>query len=232
MTRSERLRRSETISELLYPELPSISDPDHWSRRMSLRVLELIWLGVDEFLRDFCWKKIDLSKDPEQIERDLTQMLERRIHRMMSGDEPFYVQHETYEFETRKTRSAKPPEYDLAFILRENERLIFPFEAKILPTDKNVSRYVNEITGSYLNCTYAPFSYEGGMLGYLLSGSAHTAFASIAKSLAVRLLSHPDLRHRDQRYSDHSRSVPKSKASQYPRNFRCHHTLLQLGPDS
>jgi hypothetical protein len=62
------------------------------------------------------------------------------------------------EFETSYSDQAQPPSYDIAFILRVNERIILPLEAKVLPTERAIAKYIKEITGNYLTCRYAPFS--------------------------------------------------------------------------
>ncbi|MHC5833845.1 MAG: hypothetical protein ACYT04_000000102060, partial [Nostoc sp.] len=85
-------------------------------------------------------------------------------------DEPFDVQHEVYEFESRQSAKAQPPQYDIAFILRANDTIIWPLEAKVLISDGAVAEYIKEINGNFLTCRYAPFSSEGGMLGYLFFG--------------------------------------------------------------
>lgn len=221
--------RNKSISELGYFQLPELKDPNHWSLRLSTRFLELFWLGVEKFKNDAKSMHFNFSGDAEQIERDLTQMIERRIHRVMTGDEPFDVQHETHELSTRKTASSKPRQYDIAFIMHDNELLIFPFEAKLLPTDRNVSRYVHDINELFLKCIYAPFSYEGAMIGYLLSGTVSNAFNSISAALNKTLNIHPNFPNYPQRYSDHSRNVPKEKVLEYPEEFRCHHLILDFG---
>ena len=61
--------------------------------------------------------------DRRDLERSITQLLEPRIHAAMTGDEPFYVQHDSFEHETMARSPAQPPAYDLAFVWRTEERL-------------------------------------------------------------------------------------------------------------
>lgn len=218
----------KTLSQFVYPDstLPNVNEPDHWSLKRANQFLDLVWKGIDLFMKDF--PAIDFTKAEEQIERDITQLLQPRILKSMSGDEPFYVQHESWEMETRKPAPAMPPSYDIAFVMTNEERLKFPIEAKVLSTDGNISNYVNDVKNAFLNCYYAPFSYEGAMLGYLISGTVEKAIQNIAKSLKVKLEHHPNFKNRPHKYSDHKRQVPKEKEKYYPADFRCHHLIFEL----
>jgi hypothetical protein len=140
---------------------------------------------------------------------------------------PFYLLHKPDEFETLARDYAQPPEPDMGFHPYDNERLMWPIEAKVLRTDGAVGEYVNEVTGNFLTCRYAPFSGEGGMLGYLVVGSPNTAFDNIAKGLQCNLLPHPDFQKRNHRTSRHTRTAPRGK--KYPRSFVCHHMILAVG---
>lgn len=215
----------KTFSQVVYPDasLPHISDINHWSRKQSRQFMELMWKGIDLFVEDF--PNADFKEVDEQIERDLTQFIERRV---MTGDEPFYVQYEAHEMESRASARAMPPQYDIAFVLRENERLMFPFEAKVLKTDEQLTEYVDEIKNNFLSCRYAPFSYEGAMIGYLISGTALNVFRNLEDPPGMVLKENPDFINRPQRYSDHSRIVPIGKELVYPSEFRCHHLILEL----
>jgi hypothetical protein len=132
-------------------------------------LIRLVWEGYDRLVTEFL-SQINCDGTEEQLERSITQTLGLRIRRGMTGDEPFEVQQEVYEFETSKSAQARPPQYDIAFILIANERIILPFEAKVLESDVAVTEYVKEIKNNFMTCRYAPFSSEGGMLGYLFSG--------------------------------------------------------------
>lgn len=162
------------------------------------------------------------------LERSITQLLEPRIRDVMTGDEPFYVQHSPFEHETMKSPPAQPPAYDLAFVLRADERIMWPLEAKVLETPGQIAAYVQEVKTQFLTCRYAPFSGSGAMLGYLLTGRPDEVFETIAARLDSVLgpvPSHPD---RPNRLSRHARVVPAGKA--YPADFSCYHLMLEY-PD-
>lgn len=215
-----------THSQLKNPDedLPKVTEPDHWSLKYSKDFLSLIWKGIDLFRDDF--KNHDLSKVNLQIERSFCQNLERRIRRVMTGDEPFDVQHESWEDEN--ANSQRPSQNEIAFKMRFNERLSFPVEVKVLKTDGQISEYVKDVNEAFIPCIYAPFSYEGGMLGYLLSGTSQKAFQNIEKSLATILQQHPDFKDRPHKFSEHTRQVQKGKEEFYPAKFRCHHLIFEL----
>jgi hypothetical protein len=163
--------------------------------------------------------------DNRDLERSLTQLFEVRIRREMSGDEPFYVQHGPYERETMKKRG-QPPQYDLAFVLNADERIMWPLEAKVLETAAAVSDYVSDVREQFLACRYAPFCSEGAMLGYLLAGSPGEVFSNIAAKIPCILEEHPKFRSRAHRTSRHRREIPAGK--RYPAEFSCHHLILEF----
>ncbi|NER08215.1 MAG: hypothetical protein F6K17_39575 [Okeania sp. SIO3C4] len=180
---------------------------------------------------------INFDCNEEQLERSITQLLERKIRQSMTGDEPFDVQHEVFEFETCESPQAQPPQYDIAFFLIDNGRIMWPLEAKVLSSDGRVSEYVKEIVDNFMTCRYAPFSSEGGMLSYLMDGNAENAFTNIEKrlnhkSVTCKLKDHPKILKRDYKTSAHQRKVPTEKL--YPVEFCCHHLIFRItgGVDS
>ncbi|MDD4965162.1 MAG: hypothetical protein PHI11_14715 [Gallionella sp.] len=191
-----------------------------WCKDQSEIILGLIWRGYDQMQND---KPVVDGRD---LERSITQLLEPRIARAMSGDEPFYVQHGAFERETMLPPPAQPPQYDIAFILKSDEQFMWPIEAKVLETAGTVSEYIKDIHGQFLTCRYAPFLGEGAMLGFLLSGTADDAFRNIAQKTPCELENHPAFSSRSQKLSHHTRSVPLGKA--YPTKFRCHHLMLDF----
>jgi len=188
-----------------------------------------------DILLDFTWKGLDRLKaqglifDPQQenLEREITQLLEPEIREVMSGAEPYYLQHGPFESETRQPAPAQPPQYDLGFVLRANRRAIWPIEAKVLRTDGATSDYVKDVQTAFLTATYAPFSSEAAMLGYLLSGSPAKTLAQIATALACTLRPHPRFLDRDHRLSRHTRNIPSGMP--YPADFTCHHMICLFG---
>ncbi|WP_377828410.1 hypothetical protein ACFKHW_32070 [Bradyrhizobium lupini] len=144
----------------------------------------------------------------------------------MSGDEPFYVQHSPFEHETMAPPPAQPPAYDIAFVVRAEERIMWPIEAKVLETPGAVAAYERDVRQEFLTCRYGPFSEEGAMVGYLLTGLAVDALTAIEKSLGCALNTVPAFASRPHRASSHKRTVPIGKS--YPINFRCHHLILEF----
>ena len=123
------------------------------------------------------------------------------------------------------TPPAQPPEYDLAFVFRADERVMWPIEAKVVETPTRIAHYVRDINEEYLSCRYAPFANSGAMLGYLLTGSAEEVFAAIDERLGCRLDGIPEHPMRPNRVSHHERDVPRGKP--YPRKFACYHLILE-----
>jgi hypothetical protein len=190
-----------------------------WMQSPSQRLLGFIWLAYEQM------RHSRPRVDTRDLERSITQLLEPRIRDAMTGDEPFYIQHGAFERETMKKPPAQPPQYDLAFVLRADERIMWPLEAKVLVTPTNVSAYVSDIQNEFLSCRYAPFSGSGAMVGYLLSGTPNDAFATIANKLTCELGAVPDFPSRPNRISRHQRSVPSGKP--YPLHFDCYHIILE-----
>lgn len=182
----------------------------------------------------FVWKAYDDMRctppaiDCRDLERSITQLLEPRIRNAMTGYEPFYIQHGSFERETMKPAPAQPPEYDLAFVLIADERFMWPMEAKVLETSRRTANYVKDIENEFLTCRYAPFSDSGAMLGFLLCGNADEAFKKISEKLACSLEAISTILDRPNRVSRHSRNVPVGKP--YPPEFDCYHLMLEF-PD-
>lgn len=189
-----------------------------WRKDQSDILLGFVWKGYDRM------KKDAPAVDDRDLERSITQLLAPRILQMMSGDEPFYIQHEPFERETMQAPPAQPPQYDMAFVLKADERIMWPMEAKVLETSGSVSEYVADVRDQFLTCRYAPFSGDGAMLGYLLSGAAADVFRNIEVKLPCTLEDNPVFSSRAQKLSHHSRRVPSGKP--YPSVFRCHHLIL------
>jgi hypothetical protein len=176
-------------------------------------LIRLVWEGYDRLVTEFL-SQINCDGTEEQLERSITQTLAWRIRRGMTGDEPFEVQQEVSEFKTSKSAQAQPPQYDIAFILIADEKMILPFEAKVLKSDVDVTEYVKEINNNFMTCRYAPFSSEGGMLGYLFSGDSNKAFTNIEIKVPCILDAHPHFPDRDHKTSNHRRVVPSGES--YP----------------
>lgn len=222
------MRRKLTIGEARWPETQEFAAvATCWRQNASIVMLGFVWKGYDLLCSEIL-SKVDITLADEQLERSVTLYLTPRIRRHMSGYEPFHVEHEVDELETRFSPEAKPPCYDIAFILTVNERIMWPLEAKILRTDGAVGPYTKEITGNFLTCRYAPFSGEGAILGYLIAGDPANVFKNIEIKTPCYLDDHLDFGSHAHKTSEHVRSVPAGKL--YPINFRCHHLIMPLTP--
>lgn len=199
----------QTYSERRWPDTPEFNSVlRSWKEAGSVVLLELVWKGYDRFCEETL-SKINYSKEDDDLERDITQLLEPKIREAMTGYEPFIVQHSPYEHESRFGGAAQPPQYDIAFKLRCNPRVMWPLEAKVLRTSGSVADYINEIKSNFLTCRYSPFSNEAAMLGYLLSGDSNAIFRNIADKGSWKLNPHPHFPNRNHRTSDHQRKIPK-----------------------
>jgi hypothetical protein len=201
------------------PDFNFIALAAEWMRDQADVLLSFVWLGYDRMREDMP------VVDGRDLERSITQLLEPRIDAAMSGDEPFYIQHSPFEQETMAQPPAQPPAYDLAFVLRADERIMWPLEAKVLETPRRLSEYERDIQEEFLKCRYAPFSGAAAMLGYLLTGSPVEALDAIAVRLNCDLKLVPAFQDRPHRISSHHRTVPEGKS--YVRNFNCHHLILE-----
>jgi hypothetical protein len=190
-----------------------------WMRNPTEALLGFIWSAYARMQAD------KPQVDTRDLERSITQLLEPRVRSSMTGYEPFYVQHGPFERETMMPPPAQPPEYDLAFVLRADERIMWPIEAKVLETPKAIASYVHDINEQFLTCRYAPFSGSGAMLGYLLNGEAAEAFDTIAQKLSCVLDPVPEHADKNNRVSRHTRAVPTGK--NYPASFSCYHLVLE-----
>ncbi|WP_222861635.1 hypothetical protein [Oceaniovalibus sp. ACAM 378] len=189
-----------------------------WMQNPAHQLVGLLWQAYEAMNRSAP------TVDGRDLERSITQLLVPRISDAMTGDEPFYPIHGPFERETMKAQPAQPPEYDIAFVLRADERIMWPIEAKVLETPKAVAAYIKDVRDEFLTCRYAPFSNSGAMIGYLLSGTEDAAFDKIAEKLSCvlePLVEHPG---RPNRRSQHIRAVPTGKS--YPVEFGCYHIIF------
>lgn len=226
------VRRRPTILEGRLPETPDfVQLVPKWGADASMLLLAFVWEGYD-LLRDEVLSQINWNQDYEELERSITQRFVPMIRKRMTNYEPFSVEHGPYEFETRMPPPAQSPQYDIAFVLYDRSNkpgIMWPLEAKVLRSDGAVAPYVKDIQNEFLTCRYAPFSSEGGMLGYLLSGTPSNAFSSIEAKVHCPLSHHLKFPEREHKISNHKRTVPAGKP--YPSVFRCHHLLLQITGD-
>lgn len=195
-----------------------------WSADAVERMLTAVWRGYDALVVEVL-ATIDMTKADEELERAITQLLEPCVRRQLSGDEPYYVQHGPYEYATRRPAPAQSPQYDLAFVLHQNPRIMWPLEAKLLRSDGTVAAYVQDLHNEFLTGRYAPYASSSAMLGYLLRGSPGKVFDNIETALACQLQPHPAFSTRHHRISDHSRNLTQADFVSGP--FQCHHLILE-----
>ena len=221
-------RRGRILFEQVWPETPDFMEvAKDWNSNVSMMLLTFVWQGYDLLLKSEL-SRIDWDQVDEELERNITQLLELKIgsKEVITGYEPFDVQHGPYENETRQPAPAQPPQYDIAFVLYQNPRIMWPLEAKVLRTDGTVAPYIKDLKNEFLTCRYAPFSSEGAMLGYLISGEPANVFRHLEVKVPCQLFHHPAFPERAHRYSEHLRHVPTNKP--YPAHFRCHHLILKM----
>ncbi len=218
--------KRRTLGKLRWPNTLEFSTVARaWRKDASYILLGFVWQGND-LLKEEVLSEIDVTQAEDEIERSVTQYLTPRIRRAMTGFEPYDVEQGVYEFETRMPPPAQPPLYDIAFVLRENERVMWPLEAKVLKTDGAIAEFVKEIENNFLTCRYAPFSNEGALLGYLLSGTPNKVFDNINRKTGYKLNDYPGFPNRSHKTSKHYRIVPQGK--RYPSGFCCHHMIMKV----
>jgi hypothetical protein len=189
-------------------------------------MLHAVWKGYDCLVASFL-PKVDIKNAEEEIERSITMVLERCIDTQLSGLEPFYVQHGPYENETRAPAPAQPPQYDIAFVLNSNRRVMWPMEAKVMHMPKDVALYVKAIIAEFLTGRYAPFSRSAAMIGYLLSGPAEDAIPRIEKKLGEKLHTYPQCNPPYSHHiSEHFRELRNPNHAGGP--FQCHHMIMPM----
>lgn len=221
------MRRHPTIAENRWPGPPKefLELARSWSPDVSERLLGYVWAGLDQLTEDVL-KEVDVTGEEEELERNITELLEPRIRAVVPQYSPFYIQHAARENETREEPPAQAPEYDLAFRPHENPRIVWPIEAKVLHTDGRVAEYVKEVRGNFLTCRYAPFSSEAVMLAYLISGDVDRFFQNITNKIPCVLLPYPKFNDRPHKVSNHSRTVPIGKP--YSDKITLHHLVFHI----
>jgi hypothetical protein len=216
-----------TFQQRAWPNTDEFMDlANKWAQSASDEICGYVWAGYEAFKREIRPRVGALTTNDLTLERSITQELTPFIKRCIPLESPYDVQHGRYETETLQSPQAQPPTYDISFFLAISPRLNFPVEAKVLPNDTSVSPYVSEITDNFLTCRYAPFSSEGIMLGYLISGTPINVFPAIAALLTANLVHHEKFPNQPHKYSDHLRNVPQGKP--YPSDFRCQHIILDF----
>ena len=196
-----------------------------WGETVFEEMLAVVWRGYDDLVANFL-SRIDISQADEELERTVTQILEPCIRSHLSGEEPYYIQHGPYEYATRRPAPAQPPQYDIAFILNQNPKVMWPLEAKVLRSGGQVARYVRDVQQEFLTGRYAPYVSGGAMLGYLLCGTPASVFQHISRRLGCRLLPLSSSSSERHRVSVHRRLLrcPDFVSGA----FRCHHLIMRM----
>ena len=188
-------------------------------------MLALVWRGFERLCREF--GPMIASQDDRQIERSITSALESYMSLERDPMAAYHTKHEAWEMETAESDGAHPPAYDIAFVLNANFRVMWPLEAKLLRTDRQVAHYVNDLRANMLTGRYAPFSKSAGMLGYLLSGQAIVAVKAIEAQLAAVLRPYPGFHPAREHYlSQHGRRL--GNAQGFRDTFECHHLVIPM----
>ena len=227
----ERGRRREgrprTPLDLRWPDIAEYTElAQVWSEDAVNRVLAVVWRGYDDLVTEVL-SHIDITEADEELERTITQILEPRIRRHLSGNEPYDIQHGSYEYATRQQAPAQPPQYDMAFEFYENPKMMWPLEAKILRSDRSVAAYARDVRNEFLTGRYAPYTNSGAMLGYLMHGSPTNAFINIEKAIDCQLQPYLVFSTRHHRISNHNRNLARKEF--VSGSFRCHHLIMELG---
>jgi hypothetical protein len=168
--------------------------------------------------------KFNLSQDPEQLERSLTEFHFLEIQdiwrKETAGFPSVRPSSETPEFETLHSPSAKPIAYDLCFIHFVNARWKFPIEAKVLSSHGALAEYLKDVRDKFISGRAAPLVGEAGMIGYLCSGTPDQVFANLEEELKQVLGKVEEFASRPHRTSRHIRvSTPE---------LRLHHMIMPL----
>lgn len=227
------MRRRPTVPDLLrgghFP--PPAAVAKICDRALGRRMLQMVWDAFDDVAPAL--SLIDWTQGIDDVERGVTEVLETALQqrwRAAGGFPPFHVKHEAYEYESRSAPPARPPQYDIAFRLNDDERVMWPLEAKAIADDRdtsaNLKDYIDTVRDRFLTGYYAPFSNGGAMLAFLRSGDPTTLLTAVAGRLQTTLAPSSDFPSRDHRVSTHVRRIPAGKP--YQRDFECHHLVMPL----
>lgn len=225
----QRPNNRPTIGERLYPVITRSGIVTTWNDHLINQLLESLWQAYDALYTN-ALSHVDMSQPSDDLERELTKLICLELQRSFNTDLPVQPMHAYPEHESRAPAPAKPPEYDIAFVLYANPRMCWPVEAKVLDSDRNTTTnlgdYVNTFNDRFMTCYYAPFSPNAAMLGYQRSGNSTAIFGHIAGRLGCSLTPYSPLSNRAHRTSQHQR-IPHS-GKPYPSDFVCHHLMMPL----
>lgn len=222
------MSRYPTFSELAWPS--NADDREmalQWAQGLTVQALDWTWRAFDA-LSSKRLTHIDPARPLEQLERDLVRHHFVEIQTIFStetdGFPSFVPHHEWPEMETRTSRSAKPPAYDLAFVSRTNERWAWPIEAKVIPSPRALAEYLKDVNEKFVTGIASPLIGAGAMMGYLLTGSSADVFGKLAQQLGQELNQPPDFVDRAHKTSTHPRSTAPV--------LSLHHMIMKCGSES
>jgi hypothetical protein len=225
-------RQISTILNDLFPdnspEFKAIAEA--WPEHVIVEMLTLVWDAFDNMRALPNFKSLDFSRDYAQLERSLTDLHTTEVTLLYAqrydGFESFIPQHEPWEFENLSERSARPPSGDIGFVLRENRRLRWSVEAKVLNSPTDVARYLGDLD-KYLEGKGSPLATEAALGAYLISGKAEDFLASLATAMKTVFKRPLAFSSRPHCTSDHRRDKSQLPASTPP-EFLCHHLVFSL----
>lgn len=224
-------RRITTIYDYAFPNSPEWNAiVDAWPEAVVEEMLTLVWEGFDQ-MKSKILSKVDFTQPLHQLERTLTDAHATAITLLWkanrTGFESFLPKHEAWEPSRIASPSAMPPSYDIGFENVNDPRLRWPVEAKVLARSTDVLRYLSDLRQKYLSGTGAPFSTDAALLGYLVTGQVGDTLAALQSALGMNLKTFPIFASRQQRTSEHGRSVPGIHNGD-PHIFVCHHLIAPL----
>ncbi|HSW00347.1 MAG TPA: hypothetical protein VLI39_09260 [Sedimentisphaerales bacterium] len=203
------MTRRAAFREQAWPEEPVFKELAlQWADSVSERVLDWVWRAFDT-LAAGPMARVDLSEPLVQLERDLTNLHFLEIQTLWARETDDFPAlrpcPEIPELESRHSPSARPPAYDFGFVHRENPRIVWPIEAKIVQKASVLGRYLKDVRDKFIAGIAAPFVGQAGMIGYLLAGTAREVFDGLETELG-QSLTHPSaFASRDHRTSFHTR---------------------------
>jgi hypothetical protein len=202
------MSRRPTVSELALPlDEAILRAANEWAKDGFLMMLEWVWEAWDR-VQSADLSRVNFQQPLEEVERDLTSNHAIWINRIYARETGGYCavtpQHEYPERESRPPPPGRSPAYDLAFVWRENSRIAWAIEAKVLKTDRNLAPYERDVT-KFLSGKAAPFVCQGGIIAYLISGNAEDFHDGVRKKLRTKFDSIERFPTRPHRSSKHRR---------------------------
>jgi len=160
---------------------PSGNSPDY--RRVFVeRVHQLIKMGYDRMVPpDY------RTEEEPAITGALVEAIRQVFDDSLEEWVPFFAVHDDPPVNDGIRRGKHRFRLDVKIVSAEiRPRQIFSFEAKRLDGDRSVAAYLGEDgLGCFLQCKYAKYEDDGGMLGYVQTGDLSTWAGKIEQALAA-----------------------------------------------